>query len=267
MESNSRDKGIYEKIDQYVKGNLDEKEIQALWEEFAKNPELIEDLELEVGVREILREKAHGASKSKIHNLSNWKWHASAAAAVLVVIFIQLFRVDTPTELGDFLVRNIPNDQIETANGIRSKEMVISKADSLLNLGFAALSSGNEEKAMEIFSEVISNYNQEPYASKAYLNRGIIQYNDGKYTEAAENFEEAAQRASENRMISEKAYWYLGNAYINIDENEKALEAIGEAYNRDGVFRKAAFVLYRKLSHDLGLIDIEEENPAAGIDN
>ena len=130
--------------------------------------------------------------------------------------------------------------------------------DSLLNLGFAAISSGNNERALELFSTVITNYDEEPYASKAFLNRGIINYNDGDYQESISNFEEAAKRAKDNRMISEKAFWYLGNAYINVKEPEKALKAIGEAYNRDGIFRKPAFVLYRKLSYDLGKIDIEQ---------
>ncbi len=261
MDNSSREEDIYKKIDQYVKGNLSEQEIESLWEEFAKNPDLLSDLELELEVKEILRERAvkKSGKPSKIHKLPNWVWHASAAAAVILVALVQLFRVETPTELEDFIVMNIPNDQIETADGIRAKDVVISSADSLLNLGFAALSSGNEEKALEIFNEVIQNYEQEPYASKAYLNSGIIQYNEGMYEEAVSSFEEAANRAQDNRMISEKAYWYLGNAYINIGEKEKALEAIGEAYNRDGVFRKPAFLLYRKLSYDLGEIDIEQE--------
>jgi hypothetical protein len=59
-------------------------------------------------------------------------------------------------------------------------------------------------------------------------------------------------------MISEKAFWYLGNAYVNTGALEDALLAVGEAYKRDGVFRKSAYVLYQKLSYDLGKVDFEE---------
>jgi tetratricopeptide (TPR) repeat protein len=259
MES-SRDQDIYKKIDAYVKGTLSNNEIDALWVEFAKDPELLDRLELEVSLKKILAEKIK-TKKNPVtpKPLPTWIWHASAAATILIVAMVQLFRIETPTDLNEFIVNNIPTDQIEVADGLRSQEFGISSADSLLNLGFAAISSGDDEKALELFSKVISSYDEEPYASKAFLNRGIIYYNDGDYQASIENFEEAASRAADNRMIAEKAFWYLGNAYVNIGEFEKALTAVGEAYNRDGIFRKSAFVLYRKLSYDLGKVDLEDD--------
>ena len=257
--SSSRDQDIYKNIDAYVKGKLNESDIDRLWVEIAKDPDLLDRLELEAGVKKILDEqKMSSKKKAKVRSLPNWVWHASAAATILIVALVQLFRVETLTNLNDFVVVNIPVDQLEVADGLRSQEFIISSADSLLNLGFAAVSSGDQEKALTIFNEVISNYDEEPYASKAYLNRGIIFYNDGDYPEAITSFIEAANRAKENRMISEKAFWYLGNAYVNTGALEDALVAVGEAYKRDGVFRKPAYVLYQKLSYDLGKVDFEE---------
>jgi tetratricopeptide (TPR) repeat protein len=256
---NSKDKeDIYLKIDAYIKGSLNEKQKEELWVEFAKNPDLLDQLELEVGVKKILADSAKKKSTTKVHTLPDWVWHASAAAVILLVALVQLFRVDTPTELEDFLVANIPSEQLETANGIRDSDVVITSADSLLNLGFAATSAGNDSKAIELFSEVITSYNEEPYASKAYLNIGILNYNAGSYEEAIISFEQASERAKENRMISEKAFWYLGNAYVNVGKLQKGLVAVGEAYQRDGVFRKPAFVLYQKLNYELGNIDPED---------
>jgi hypothetical protein len=59
-------------------------------------------------------------------------------------------------------------------------------------------------------------------------------------------------------MILEKAYWYLGNALINIGELEEARSAVYEAYKLEGIFRKPAFRLLKKLSSDLGNVDYEE---------
>lgn len=255
--NNEREEDLYKKIDDYIKGSLTEEEKNALWVEFAKNPALLDQLELEVSVKKLLTDSARKKSTTKIHSLPDWVWHASAAAVIVFVALVQLFRVDTPTQLEDFLVANIPNEQLETANGVRNSEIAITSADSLLNLGFAAVSTGNDSKAIELFLEVASSYNEEPYASKAYLNIGIINYNAGNYEAAIPSFEQASDRAKENRMVSEKAFWYLGNAYVNVGEMEKALVAIGEAYNRDGIFRKPAFVLYQKLNYDLGATDLE----------
>ncbi len=251
---------IYKKIDAYIKGSLEEKEIEELWVEFAKAPELLDELELEVGIKELIEKHFSSATKEQasIHKLPKWIWHASAAAAILMVALVQFFRVDTPTDISDFLVINIPESQVETSDGIRAKDMVISTADSLLNLGFAAIVSGNNNRALELFDTIIDKYDMEPYGSKAFLNKGIINYNESMYEAAAANFEAAIERAKENRMISEKAYWYLGNAYINLGEMEKAFEAVGEAYKKDGIFRKSAYVLYQKLSYDLGKVDFED---------
>lgn len=258
---NSRELEIRQRIDAYVKGQLKEEEIQELWNEFAKNPELLDVLELEVNVKAIIEKNVtQAAPKSKIYKLPSWTWHAAAAAAIIIVALVQLFRVDTPTNIDQFVVQQINPSEIETSDGVRNKDMRITTADSLLNLGFEAIISGNEDRALELFDEVINNYGEEPYGSKAFLNKGIILYNEGDYDSAILAFEEAAERVEDSRMITEKAYWYLGNALVNIGELEAAQEAVFQAYQLDGIFRNPAFRLLKKLSDDLGTSDYEEFN-------
>ena len=251
------DQHIRKQIDAYIKGKLKKDEIEALWQEIAKEPSLLEDLEIEIGVRELLKKEVK-QKRFFIRQFPNWAWHASAAAVIVLVALVQLFKVEPPTELNQFIIGSIKADQIESSEGIRSKDMVVTIPDSLLNLGFKAALSGNNNQAMELFDEIITNYDVEPYGSKAFLNKGILYYNDGAYQEAIDAFLQSLDRASDNRMISEKAYWFLGNAYVNTDQLEKALEAVGQAYSKDGVFRSAAFKLYQKLSYDLGKVDFED---------
>lgn len=251
------DQHIRQQIDAYIKGKLKQDEIEALWQQIAKDPSLLEDLELEIGVRELLKKESK-SKKSSTYSLPNWTWHVSAAAVILLVALVQLFKVETPTELNQFVIGSIKADQIESSEGIRAKDMVITIPDSLLNLGFKAVLSGNNNQALDLFDEIITNYDVEPYGSKAFLNKGILYYNNGEYEEAISAFLNSLERASDNRMISEKAYWFLGNAYVNTEQLEKALEAVGIAYSKDGVFRSAAFKLYQKLSYDLGKVDFED---------
>lgn len=258
---NARELEIRQRIDAYIKGQLKEEEIQKLWNEFAKDPELLEVLELEVNIKAIIEKNASQAVPgSKIYKLPSWTWHAAAAAAIVIVALVQLFRVDTPTNIDQFVVQQINPSEIETADGVRGKDLRITTADSLLNLGFEAIISGNEDRALELFDEVINNYGEEPYGSKAFLNKGIILYNEGDYDSAILAFEEAAERVEDNRMITEKAYWYMGNALVNIGELEAAQEAVFQAYQLDGIFRNPAFRLLKKLSDDLGTSDYEEFN-------
>ena len=46
---------IRKKLDAYLKGNLSNEQVDELWVEFAKQPELLNDLEIEVGIRDIIK--------------------------------------------------------------------------------------------------------------------------------------------------------------------------------------------------------------------
>ena len=247
---NDKTLNLREKIDAYVKGQLGETDIQELWNEVAKNPALLDDLELEVGVKALLTGQEISSSKKKatLHTLPNWAWHTAAAAVIALVALLQLFRTPTPTELSQFVLKGISPDQIETSDALRSSALGISSADSLLNLGFQAAYTGNNQKALKIFDSIIEQYQQEPYASKAYLNRGIILYNSGDYPNAVVSF---------NGNVYPNSCSCFANAYINTNELEKALKAAGEAYIQNGVFRTQSFRLYQKLNYDLGKIDYE----------
>ncbi len=258
---NSREKEIRQQIDAYIKGLLSEEEIQALWNEFAKNPDLLDVLEVEVNVKELIEREALNSepvkSSATIRKLPSYTWHVAAAAVFVIIALVQILKIETPTQIDQFVVHQIGPDQVETSDGVRAKDMRITTADSLLNLGFEAIVSGNEDRALELFDEVINRFDEEPYGSKAFLNKGIILYNESNYDEAISAFQEAAERVEESRMILEKAYWYLGNALVNIGELEEAQKAVFEAYQLDGMFRQPAFRLLKKLADDLGSSDYE----------
>ena len=258
MEENKKE--IQKQIDSYVKGLLSEEQISELWVQFAKSPELLDELELEVGVRKLIKEETQKTSPkpAKVTALPWWTWHAAAAASLLLVVSIQLFQVESKTEIEQFITQSIAPDQIETGDGVRSKEMVVAKADSLLNLGFSAFISGNIQQALSLYNEVIENYDIEPYGSKAFTNKGIVEYNEGDYETSIESFDAALSRVTESRMIEEKAHWYKGNALVNIGELEEARISVLNAYTLDGVFRKPAFLLLQKLNYDLGYVDYED---------
>ncbi|GAB5410578.1 MAG: hypothetical protein BalsKO_29430 [Balneolaceae bacterium] len=258
---NKNELNIYKQIDAYVKGLLSEEEITTLWVQFAKNPSLLNELELEVGIKTLIEKEALGETPSssiKTFQLPKWTWHAAAAAVLLLVAFFQVFQIDSKTELSQFLAESISPDQIETSDGVRSEDMLITAADSLLNLGFSALLSGNTTQALSLYNEVIERFDVEPYGSKAFTNKGIVLYNEGNYNGSILAFDDALERVEESRMIKEKAHWYKGNALVNIGEFEKARLAVFEAYTLDGVFRKPAFLLLQKLNYDLGYIDYED---------
>ncbi|MDZ7682902.1 MAG: tetratricopeptide repeat protein [Fodinibius sp.] len=146
---------------------------------------------------------------------------------------------------------------MSSAQILRSQKRKIAPADSLLNRGFEAAISGDVEKALNYYNQIIEDYKDEPAAVKAYLNKGIIQYNSGSFEESISSFEAVLDNVSKKPIVREKAYWYMGNAFINIDELKKAREAIHTTYAIDGIYRKPAFRLLKKLDHELGNVDFD----------
>lgn len=265
MNKMSRDIELEQKIDAYVKGKLSEEEAQELWEKLLQRPDYIELLKTELGVKSILEKRSFNNDSSSakessiIYSIQNsWKWMAAAAAVALLVVSINFFQLDTNKSLqsevpGQFNLA----ENLSSAEVFRNQKTETLPADSLLNRGFEAALSGDISKAIAAYDQIINKYGDEPAATKAYLNKGIIQYNSGGFGESIASFKAVIKRDSNREVLEEKAYWYMGNAYINIEQLEKAREAIHKVYAMDGIYRKPSFRLLKKLDYKLGNVDFD----------
>lgn len=236
-----------EKIDLYVKGELPEEEIDGLWMDIANDPELLETLELEATVRAAIIEKY--AAPTKINKVPRWPWYASAAA-VLLVAMIQIFRIDSPQELGDFLAQDINYNQIESSTAYRNTE-ALSGMDSLLSAGAQLLNENKTAEAKSLFESFSSDDDSLNYAI-AQLNLGIINYSSEDFSGAESNFMEAASFGSDSKRVQEKSYWLLSNSLVKQNKLEDAKSVLVKAYEIGGVFNNDIYLLKRKLDSDSG---------------
>ena len=263
MNKMSRDIELEKEIDAYVKGKLSEEEAQKLWEKLLQHPGYIELLKTELGVKSILEKRSSNNNSTSaeengiIYSIQNsWKWMAAAAAVAVLVVSINFFQLDTNKSLqsevpGQFNLA----ENLSSAEVFRSQKTETLPADSLLNRGFEAALSGDISKAIAAYDKIINKYGDESAATKAYLNKGIIQYNSGGFGESIESFKAVIKRNTKRDVLEEKAYWYMGNAYINIEQLDKAREAIHKVYSMDGIYRKPSFRLLKKLDYKLGNVD------------
>ncbi len=85
---------IRKKIDAYIHGGLCEDQINTLWVEFAKHPVLLDDLQLEVGIKEIINTpvKRIAKKRKKSKPLPFWKWHITATAILIFVLGMQFIK-------------------------------------------------------------------------------------------------------------------------------------------------------------------------------
>ncbi|MDZ7716454.1 MAG: tetratricopeptide repeat protein [Balneolaceae bacterium] len=262
MNNNSRDINLEKQIDAYIKGNLSEDEVDQLWVELLKNPEYIDLLETEIAVKRVFEERKRNEAQKPTTPIStlrkSWKWVAAAASVAILVIAINLLKVDSEQNLQGLALSDINiAENLASPDVLRNQKERLGDADSLLNIGFRAAVSGEISKALELYQEVIENYQNEPAAAQAYLNIGIIKYNSGDYEEASKAFNNALKKDTKEQLFKEKANWYLGNAYINLNRLEEARKVIHKTYTLDGIYRKAAFRLLRKIDYELGNVDFD----------
>lgn len=272
MNNNSRDLELEKQIDAYIKGKLSEEEALELWEQLLQRPDYIELLETELGVKSIMETRSSSSGNTDeassdeqnatIHYLlKSGKWLAAAAAVAVLVIAINLLQHDTNQTIEDLTVKEIDVSQnLSSAPILRSQKTALPPSDSLLNRGFQEAISGNMSAAMQEYNKIIENYSNKTAAVQAYLNKGIIQYNSGNFGESITSFKAVLDNANDDNkpIVTEKAYWYLGNAYLNIEKLTEAREAIHKVYSLDGIYHESASRLLEKLDNKLGNIDSDE---------
>jgi len=247
-------------IDAFLKGELSEAEEDTLWERLLKHPEYLDYLETEAALRDLYQQKTNtndehksikeqlesdqisGRIPSESNTNINRLGAALAVAASIAIIFAFLFLINQPQHKapGELAINSIEVNSMETSDVRRSEINELSPADSLLNVGMQAAMTDNMSKAERIYREVITKYDSKPAAAMAHLNLGIIQYNLGEYENAITSFRSALDIPNTTMIVEEKAYWYMGNAYVNLEQWEKARSVVYEAYVQQGIFRDAA---------------------------
>jgi tetratricopeptide (TPR) repeat protein len=271
MNNTSRDLELEKQIDAYIKGKLSEGEALKLWEQLLRRPDYIELLEIELGVKSIMENRSSSDNNIDdstsaeqngiIYSLQrSQKWLAAAAAVALLVIAINILQVDTNQNIDNLTLNEINIvENLSSAPILRSQKSELTPADSLLNRGFEEAISGNMSRALQLYNEIIENHGDKSAAIQAYLNKGIIQYNAGHFTESITSFNAVLDNVADDKpVITEKAYWYLGNAYINVEKLNEARDAIHQVFSMDGIYRKSAFRLLRKLDYELDNIDYDD---------
>lgn len=268
---NSRDLNLEKQIDAYIRGHLSAQESEDLWKALLFRPDYIELLETELYIKRIIEEQ-DANNGQKVPSSSNrqkpaerkrkfspvWKWMAAAASVAILIISISYLQTEQEKSLQELtlgeinIVENLASPEV-----MRSQDPGLPAIDSLLNLGFKAAISGDVEKAVGFYNDVVENYGDAPNVSMAYLNLGIIQYNRENYEEASGAFENAIQKVRNDRILEEKAYWYLGNSYVNMDQLKEGREALLSTYRMNGIYKNSTVRLLEKLDKELGITNPE----------
>lgn len=249
---------LLKSIDKYIKGELNQDEIDELWIEFLRNPEVFSYFETEIHLQSLVRKGKKpesfgndGAGKSQ-SNIRLFKaWFVAAAAAVLIAVGLQFFAME-PNQSGNQLaLGSINQTEMIGSDVYRSDEERRSDIDIQINEALAAAYEDETNEAIRKFRALLSQSLDENQQVRVELNLGILLYNQEDYESAVNHFQSVTQIQNVNESFIEKGWWFLGNSLLNIGNIEDAREAVFNAYSMNGRFQNSALALLKKLDQQL----------------
>ncbi len=266
--SEDKDIEIVKKIDKYIKGELSQKEIDELWVNFLENPEYYDLFEADLHLRDLAKkgENPFEDSPSNLDDNSMWNsyttWALAAAAAVILGLLLQLFTIGLPKTASDLALTSIDHTELSGADVLRSDEEDVSDLNVTINQALSMVYSDEADEAIEIFRNLLNEPLDAEQRARVEMNLGILQYNKAEYPEAKIHFMTVLEANEIPTHIEEKAWWYLGNTHLNLEEIEEAREAVFNTYTMDGRFQHPALLLLKRLDLQLGNIspDVERLN-------
>jgi tetratricopeptide (TPR) repeat protein len=241
IESFSQNK-LEEKIDQYVNGQLSQSEVDELWAELIQDGYHLDYLKTVANLKEVVKKKRERRKASKMKRY--WSYAAAAVLALTIGILGVMNLQQTGINGSIQPIESIELDYYRSSEGTLNNgadNNVIRDAITLAN-------TGQFDQATALLSAELEQADDPQWISELNLNLGSLYYNEGNYRQSTDYFQKIiAQKESETDKLSteeiltlEKAYWYLGNAYFQLDELDKAKENIEHAYALNGEYRRVA---------------------------
>lgn len=243
-------------IESYINGTLSEKEIDELWMEFFKNPELHDYFIMELHLQDMRRKgeippglKKRGEDKVTERLEIYHVWRYAAAAVVFLVAIMQLFQFIGVSEQG--LVTppfaHIDRSELAGADIQRSANNLVPAADVSINEGLAFAYEGNADLAIQTFERLLERELSAEQQAMVSLNLGILFYNKGDYQEAVAAFSSVTRLEDVQGSLTEKGWWFLGNSLLQTGDIVGAKEAVRHTNSLNGRFQNEATELLGKL--------------------
>ncbi|MFS4466483.1 CDC27 family protein [Maribacter sp. 2210JD10-5] len=221
-------------LEKYLQDKLTESERQEFDALLQSDPEFKEEVEFQMDVkraltaeeddnfREILSDfeseaRAGGSDeiysdKSKVRTFPT-KWLVAASVALLVGL-TYFFTANQATDTKDLFTQNFKPYRNVTYPITRGEEAVNKKTKAFLAYG-----KGNYKGALPLFTELYASQ-KEPYYL-FYKANALIELN-----RAEEAIPLLEKHLETKDSLVDKSYWYLAMAYLQLEDSEKAKQAL-----------------------------------------
>ena len=227
-------KELEEKIDQYVNGKLSPQEVDELWAELIQDGYHLDYLKSVANLKAVVERKRE---KQKSTTQKRYWYYAAAAVIALLIAVVGVMNISTQQQSSVEPVSSIELDYYRSGDGTISSSSdkdIISNAIKLAN-------TGRESEAISLLASELENASEPGWIAELSLNLGSLHYNNGNYNKAIEYYERVvAYEDNVDKLMLEKAYWYIGNAHFHLDQLVDARMNIEKAYELNGAYRRVA---------------------------
>jgi len=242
IESN-RNIELEKRIEEYVDGRLSPQEVDELWAELINNEYYLDYMKSVASLKKIGEERQR--KSEEVSNEPNKRVWLSAAAAVLLLIgSAALFSLSTETSEMIKPVSSIELDYYRSADGMATESVesdVVRRAISTAN-------TGEVNAALSLLNQELEYTTTEIEQAELLITSGSILYNSGQFSDAIERFELAMNLDYDDVMLRERNYWYLGNAYFQVNQITEAKDVLEKAFELNGAYSRVAQSYLRALS-------------------
>ena len=247
MKKSRIDPELEREIEQYVNGDLNDAEIEELWMKLIQNEEALDYLKTVANLKKVIEEKEEVSRiKSGDENVIGKysTWYVAAAAAILMIVGTFGIMQMTNDSYSVDPIATIELDYYRSADGTVGNdngEAAIREAIVLANQGLPG-------EAVEVIESELIQVSAPNAKASLYINAGSILYNASMYEEASVHFENVIELVESDPLIRERAYWYLGNTFFQLNKLEEARAAFQEAYELNGAYSRVAQSYLRALA-------------------
>lgn len=229
---------LNEKIRHYLSGSLSQEEIDDLWVEAIKNPEIMEYLKTSVNLHGIAanEEEARIEDEPAVYRINSWAGYVAAAVIVIGLlagsfIWYQQQQVLPATpEAVDRIELDIMRSAID--------ELPADRQNLQTALSYAV--QDNEDIAFNILDSLRADTELDEVRIEATLTKGILMYNSGDYEGAAELFESNIASDYLSEFQKERSMWYLSQCYLRMEKFDEAYDLANKVIELDGSYYRAA---------------------------
>lgn len=245
----------YERIEQYLNGELPEDDKQQLEALIAESPDLKSEIELHRQVEETLKgEEIHQFRNVLQATDKSWKLKKEPAKAAKIVRFNFKKSMAIAASIailifaGNFLYQNLasPNQEQLFANNFEPYQMILSQrstgdspeSTALLNTAISQYAQGKFEESSIAFRQLQIN-DEGNLSFQFYEAMSLLSANNA--TDAISKFENIL--ATPNSPFLEQTRWYLALSYLKAGNKEKAISLLADIKESEFKFQEKLLLI------------------------